>query len=547
MKGFRPYIYLPIVLALVLMAGIYVGINVGNRNAVSTAFLDINTGNRGHNKITQILNYIQAEYVDTVNMDELTDEAIVDLLSGLDPHSSYIPAKDLQAMNEPLEGNFEGIGVEFNIIQDTIVVISPISGGPSEILGIQPGDRIVSIEGETVAGTGITNKDVVDKLRGQKGTKVSIEIFRKGEKELLPFTITRGKIPINSLDVAYMLSDKIGYIKISRFAATTYDEYMAAFMELKRQGMKKMVLDLRGNPGGYLKTASELADEFLPKNKLIVYTEGKSHPKKTYKATARGEFETEDLVILIDEGSASASEIIAGAVQDNDRGVIIGRRSFGKGLVQEQAELEDGSALRLTIARYYTPTGRCIQKPYTDGVDEYYHEYYDRYETGELYEKDSVKVIDSLRFVTPEGKVVYGGGGIMPDFFIPADTSFISPYLNKLARNNLINQFAFDYADNHRDKLQSYGSFEKFDSKFKAAGEIFDDFVEYAENNGVQSDEESIRTSGDYIKKILKAAISRHIWGDDGYYPVLQKDDKAILKALELMESGKSLVSLRTE
>lgn len=544
MKNFRPYIYLPIVLALVLMGGIYVGINVGNKNTVPSTFLTINS-NKGKNKLTQILNYIEAEYVDTVNIEELTDEAIIELLKGLDPHSGYIPAKDLQAVNEPLEGNFEGIGVEFNILQDTIVVVSPISGGPSDILGIKPGDRIVKIEGELVAGTGITNKDVVDKLRGQKGTKVNVEIFRRGEKELLPFTITRDKIPINSVEVAYMLTNEIGYLKISRFAATTYDEYMDAFRKLENQGMEKMVLDLRGNPGGYLRAASDLADEFLEKGKLIVYTEGKAHPKKMHSATARGSFEKEDLIVLIDEGSASASEIIAGAVQDNDRGVVIGRRSFGKGLVQEQAELDDGSALRLTIARYYTPTGRCIQKPYTNDLDEYYHEYYDRYESGELYEKDSVKLVDSLKYTTPGGKVVYGGGGIMPDFFIPADTSFISAYLNKVGRGNLINQFAFDYADNNRDKLKAYGSFEKFDELFALQGKVFDEFVRYAKENGVEKSETGIKTSGDYLRRVLKASIARHVWGDAGYYPVIQKEDKAILKAVELMESGKPLISLR--
>lgn len=539
MKGFRPYIYFPILFALVLVGGIYVGLSVQTQKVPTQSFFSLES--RNGNKLNQLLRYIEAQYVDTVNMDELTDDAITELLMGLDPHSSYIPAKELQAMNEPLEGNFEGIGVEFNIIEDTIVVVAPIAGGPSEILGIRPGDRIVNIEGENAAGIGITNKDVISKLRGEGGTKVSIDIFRKGEKELLPFTITRGKIPINSMEVAYMLTDKIGYIKISRFAATTYDEYMMAYKQLTTQGMTKLVLDLRGNPGGYLQTASDLADEFLGDGKLIVYTEGKAHPKRVYTASRRGGFESQELVVLIDEGSASASEIIAGAVQDNDRGVIIGRRSFGKGLVQEQAELSDGSAIRLTTARYYTPTGRCIQKPYENGLDDYYHEYYDRYETGEAYEKDSIKFNDSLRFVTPGGKVVYGGGGIMPDFFIPADTSFLSPYFSKLMRNNLVNQFGFDYADNHRKSLKALGSYKKF----RVDDKILADFLSYAAKNGVAKDEAGLKTSGTYIKKLIRAVVSRHIWGDEGYYPVVQEDDKAIIKSIELMESGKPIVSLR--
>ncbi len=541
MKGFRPYIYFPILFALVLIGGIYVGLSVKTDKPNHAAFFSLES--RHGNKMNQLLRYIEAEYVDTVDMGQLTDDAITELLMGLDPHSAYIPAKELQAMNEPLEGNFEGIGVEFNIIQDTIVVVAPIAGGPSEILGIRPGDRIVTIEGENAAGIGITNKDVIDKLRGKGGTKVSIEIFRKGEKELLPFTITRGQIPINSLEVAYMLTSDIGYIKISRFAATTYDEYIDAFGNLKNKGMSKMILDLRGNPGGYLQTASDLADEFLENGKMIVYTKGKAHPKRSYEATRRGDFESQDIIVLIDEGSASASEIIAGAIQDNDRGVIVGRRSFGKGLVQEQAELSDGSAVRLTTARYYTPTGRCIQKPYENGLDDYYHEYYDRYESGEVYEEDSIKLNDSLKFVTPGGKVVYGGGGIMPDFFIPADTSFLSPYFSKLMRNNLINQFGFDYADNHRKELKKLGNYKMFmvDSK------LLNDFIAYAEENDVPKSEEGLKVSSNYIKTLLRAIISRHIWGDEGYYPVLQQNDQAILKSIELMESGKPLISLREE
>lgn len=529
-KSFRPYIYFPILFAMVLVGGIYVGVNL-NSQPNHNLFKPLVKPQ--HHKLTEILNYIEQEYVDTVSMDSLTEETIIKLLQSLDPHSSYIPAKDLQAMNEPLQGKFEGIGVEFNIIDDTIVVIAPISGGPSQKLGIQPGDRIVKIEGQSVAGTGIKSKDVMDKLRGTGGTEVNIHIFRRGVKELIEYTIVRGTIPIHSVDVAFMLNTEIGYIKISRFGATTFDEYIEAFEKLEKAGLQKLILDLRGNPGGYLNAANDLADEFLSAKKMIVYTEGKARPRQNHYSTARGGFEKNPLVILVDEGSASASEILAGAVQDNDRGTIIGRRTFGKGLVQEQVDLPDGSAIRLTIARYYTPTGRSIQKPYTHNADEYYDEYYERIENGELYNKDSIQFSDSLKFITPGGKIVYGGGGIMPDVFVPVDTTRLSKYLSAVFSKGLVNQFAFDYADKNRGSLTAYKSFESFNKQFSVSEKMYSDFVVYAENKGVKKNENGIKVSADYIKLQIKAIIARNIWNDEGYYPVILSDDAVLKKALE--------------
>lgn len=530
-NSFRPFIYFPILFALVLMAGIYVGVHLTPQASYHDLFKPVVKSQ--HHKLTEILNYIEEEYVDTVSMDSLTEETIIKLLQSLDPHSSYIPAKELQALNEPLEGKFEGIGVEFNIIDDTIVVIAPIAGGPSEKLGIQPGDRIVKIESETVAGIGIKSKDVMDKLRGKGGTQVNVHIFRRGEKELIEYTITRGTIPIHSVDVAFMLNEKTGYIKISRFGATTFEEYLEAFDKLKKQGLQSMILDLRGNPGGYLNAAIDLADEFLSSKKMIVYTEGKARPKRDHYSTSKGGFENQPLIILVDEGSASASEILSGAVQDNDRGTVIGRRTFGKGLVQEQVDLPDGSAIRLTIARYYTPTGRSIQKPYSHNSEEYYLEYYDRIDNGELYSEDSVKFIDTLKFFTPGGKTVYGGGGIMPDIFVPVDTTRLSKYLSAVFSKGLVNQFAFDYADKNRDALTKYGSFVSFDKKFVVSDNLFAEFISYAAGKGVAKDDYGVKASGNYIRQQIKAIIARNIWNDEGYYPVILKDDPIVNRALE--------------
>jgi carboxyl-terminal processing protease len=524
----------PILAATVLATGIWLGSRLQTPFTGERSFFTPNTGS--FNKISDILGYIQQEYVDTVDREELVNLSIEKMLQSLDPHSAYIPAEDLKAANEPLEGNFEGIGIEFHIQSDTIMVVSAISGGPSENVGIRAGDRIVMVDDTVVAGVNITNADVMNKLRGQGGTRVNVKILRRGVPKLLDFTITRGKIPIYSLDVAYMANDSTGYIKISRFAATTYDEFMQAAVPMKQKGMKQLLLDLRGNPGGYLDAATKLADEFLGDKKTVVYTEGKSRPRTNYEATGVGEFEDIRVVILVDEGSASASEIVAGALQDWDRATIVGRRTFGKGLVQEQTILPDGSALRLTIARYYTPTGRSIQKPYNDGFDEYNNELAERFNHNELLSADSIQFPDSLRFVTPGGKVVFGGGGIMPDVFVPIDTTGRNNnFLVEVVNKGLISQFAYDYVDEHRRELTAYGSFSEFDKRFQVDNSVFSQFIQVATGAGVAKNLTEVNDAAPYLKNQLKAFISRQVFKNEGFYPILLQVDKTYLKALEII------------
>ncbi len=486
------------------------------------------------NKINDIINYINQEYVDTVNQKNLVEHTIEDMLHQLDPHSAYIPADQLQATNEPLEGNFDGIGVEFHIQNDTIMVVTAVSGGPSDALGIQAGDRIIAVDGKNVANTNITSSQVMQALRGPGGTKVKVTIYRNGNTT--DYTITRGKIPIYSVDVAYMLNDMTGYIKVSHFGDHTYEEYLDGFVKLKEQGMKNLVLDLRGNPGGYLKTAIQLADEFLPDKKLIVYTEGRSRPKESYYATSRGLYSEGGLVVLIDGGSASASEIVAGALQDWDRATIIGRRSFGKGLVQEQSEFPDGSAIRLTIARYYTPTGRSIQKPYGENYEQYENELYERAKSGELLNSDSVHFADSLKFTTPGGHIVYGGGGIMPDVFVSLDTIGNSNYFSSLSSKGLVSEFAYKYLDENRKSLKKYETFREFNESFTINDQILNQFIAFGEKNGVKKDEEGLKLSGNIIRTQLKALISRQIFGNEGFYSVIHSMDNMLKTALDLVE-----------
>ncbi|UCH15205.1 MAG: S41 family peptidase, partial [Bacteroidales bacterium] len=402
-------------------------------------------------KFGRILEWIDRYYVDSVDQKELVEDAIIEMLKELDPHSSYLTKKEARETNEPLQGNFEGIGISFSILYDTIFVISPISGGPSEKVGIQAGDRIVKVEGKNVAGIGITNEDVFRLLRGEKNTKVTISILRRNVDELLDFTIIRDKIPIYSIDASYKVKDNIGYIKINRFSLTTITEFREAVEKLKTQNVNDLILDLSGNGGGYLDVAIKLADQFLDDEKLIVYTEGMNNPRREYLSTSKGVFETGNILIIIDEGSASASEIVSGAVQDWDRGIIIGRRSFGKGLVQRPLPLPDSSMVRLTVARYYTPTGRLIQKPYDMSKSEYDNDIINRYNNGELSHADSIHFPDSLKYNTLENsRIVYGGGGIMPDFFVPIDTSFYSDYYRDLMRRGILNRFTLKYIDNNR-------------------------------------------------------------------------------------------------
>ncbi|MEX1189784.1 MAG: S41 family peptidase [Bacteroidia bacterium] len=540
----RLYFFVPFLIGAAVAAGIFIGSFLGGEDA-STGLSPFKA-NSNSDKLQDAVQYIMHEYVDTLNKDNLEEDAIVSLLKQLDPHSSYIPAQDLKSVSEQLQGNFDGIGIEFNIQRDTIMVVAAISGGPSESLGIQSGDRIIAIEGKSIAGIGVENEDVISKLRGERGTKVNITVFRPSGKKQIDYAITRGQIPLYSLDASYMISPEIGYIKISRFAATTYNEYLKAFNKLRMEGMQKLVLDLRGNPGGYLNAAVDICDEFLSRGNKIVYTEGKARKREDFTATSKGGFEQGGLVVLIDEGSASASEIVSGAIQDNDRGWVIGRRSFGKGLVQEEVRFDDGSAMRLTIARYYTPTGRCIQKSYEGGLEAYYNELNDRYEHGEMISGDSIVASDTLAFLTPAGRKVFGGGGIMPDIFIPADTSGYSSYISEIISKGLLNRFAFDYVDSRRQQLKkTYSNASAFSNGFKVEG-LVNDFSKFAEKEGVKFRKDEFQTSSSIITNQLLALMGRALYGNDGYYSISNKNDKSIKKAVELLNKNK-LVSAQSE
>jgi carboxyl-terminal processing protease len=531
MSNRRPYIYLPIAFALVLVIGIILGYYL-LRVSFSMKHPLIQMG-ASKGTVNELIRFIDQNYVDSVSPENLQKEAIDGMLLSLDPHSQYIPESEFHDANDPLMGNFDGIGVQFRIDRDTVMVINTVAGGPSEKLGILAGDRIVKVDDKNITNIKITNEMVMKKLKGPKGTKVKVTIYRRGLKKLIDFTITRDVIPTWSVDIAYAVTKNVGYVKLSKFSATTHDELVDAMKNLKKQGVVKLILDLRGNSGGYLNEAIEVADEFLPSGKLIVYTKGLHRAKQTAMSTSEGEWDQLPLVVLIDENSASASEIVAGAIQDNDRGTIIGRRSFGKGLVQEQINLSDGSALRLTVARYYTPTGRCIQKPYTKGAEDYYMEYYHRYDDGELEYADSVKLVDSLKYRTPKGKIVYGGGGIMPDVFIPIDRGTGFKFFNESVAKGILYQFAFDYTDEHRDELKKFDNVVKYESGFTVSPAIYTEYVAYAAKNGINATPLEISTSAQRIKNLLRAYIARNILDDKGFYPVFLSTDNGFKKALE--------------
>ena len=491
-------------------------------------------------KFNTLLYYMDQLYVEDTDMESLVETAIVNMLEEMDPHSVYIPAEELQAADEPLNGNFEGVGIQFNIFRDTIMVVSPISGGPSEKLGIMAGDRIVTVDGEVVAGTGVTNKDVQRLLKGPKGTLVTVGIKRGNDPELLTFEIIRDKIPIFSVDASFMVAPGIGYVKVNRFSKSTMSELYQAFAKLQQEGMEDLILDLQGNGGGMLRTAIQMADEFLSEQKLIVYTEGRSFPRDDTYARIPGRFEKGRLVVLIDQGSASASEIVSGAVQDWDRGLIVGRRSFGKGLVQRPVNLPDGSAVRLTVQKYYTPSGRCIQKPYDEGVDAYRMEKFDRYDTGELMSLDSLDLPDSLKYETRlRGRTVYGGGGIVPDVFVPLDTTDNSAYFSSILRKGLDNRFALTYVDSLRAELEAaYPTEDVFLEKFNVTGRMLEDFQAFATEEGVEFNEEDWSKSGDAIALRLKAMMGRNLLEQSTFYRVISGLNESLERAIEILQDG---------
>lgn len=527
----RLILYFPIILALFLVLGMWLGHRLSSSASGKTEkILFIKTPQR--DKLINLIDYILQDYVDSVSRQDLTENAIKGILDKLDPHSQYISAEDFTDLEDQLNSNFEGIGIQFRIENDTIMVIQTISGGPSEKAGLLAGDRIVKINDSIVAGIGITNRDAVRQLKGKRGSEVKVGVQRRGLADLIDFNLVRDVIPTYSIDIAYMADDSIGYIKLSRFAANTYEEFQGSLRKLMAEGMEKLILDLRGNTGGYLQAAINLADEFLPEKALIVYTEGNSRPNNYAYATKRGIFEENDLVILIDEASASASEIVAGAVQDNDRGLIVGRRSFGKGLVQEQMTFPDGSAIRLTVARYHTPTGRYIQRPYTIGSKEYYEELYERYAGGEMENPDSVAFGDTIKYYTPGGRVVYGGGGIMPDIYVPLKADEKDRLYNRMIHQNLIFRYAFEYTDRERNALRKYESVESFIDDFQVSEALYQGLLEYARGQGLSFTQRQARDSEKKIKILLKAYIGRNLLDDAAFYPIYHEVDKIFQTAL---------------
>lgn len=476
-------------------------------------------------------------YVDETDENKLVEKAIIGMLGELDPHSSYSNAEEVKQMNEPLQGNFDGIGIQFNLVEDTLFVIQPVSGGPSEKVGILAGDRIVMVNDTLIAGVKMTTEDIMARLKGPKGTKVSVKVKRKGVDELLSFTIVRDKIPVYSLDASYMITPKVGYIKINRFAATTHDEFMEALASLKGQGMQDLILDLQGNGGGYLNAAIDIANEFLGQHELIVYTEGRRSPRREFFAKGDGRHQNGRLIVLVDEFSASASEIVAGAVQDWDRGMVVGRRSFGKGLVQRPVDLPDGSMIRLTVARYYTPAGRCIQKPY-ESIEQYNADLIERYNRGEMLSADSIHFPDSLKFKTHKlGRAVYGGGGIMPDYFVPVDTTLFTKYHSQLSNKGILLKVHYQLMDAYRqewiDKYQDYGVFYK---EFELTDEMMMRLVEEGKLAGVEYDEEQYQKSVPLIKLQLKALIARDLWDMNEYYHTINAVNESVKKALEILK-----------
>lgn len=528
------YVWMPLLIAVFLAIGIYLGKEMASQPNAAVMFPRQQTLTE-NDKIHQVIEYIKSDYVDTVMEKDIVEETINEILQNLDPHSYYIPKQDYHAVNDPLEGNFEGIGIEFRIQEDTVTVVRALGGGPSEKLGIMAGDRIVQVEGEDITGNKIDNQKVIKLLKGPKGSTVNIKVKRKKEKKLLDFAIQRDEIPLYSLEADYMLTDQIGYIKISRFARDTYQEFMDAVKRLKKEGMQKLVLDLRNNGGGFLQSAIKIADEFLEEDQLIVYTEGKSRNRKNFYATSSGSLENAEVAILINENSASASEILAGALQDNDLGYIVGRRSFGKGLVQEGVQWPDGSAMRLTVARYYTPTGRSIQKSYEDGVSAYHSESYERYQSGELLSLDSIDFPDSLKYITEGGKVVYGGGGIMPDYFVPVDTSNTSVYFGKLNYQGIFYLYGFRYVDGKRKTLKSKYSEKSFVEQFALSDKDMQGLYDFAEEKGIDYDPEGAKTSEKLIRNRLKAVIGRNLFGDKVFYQIVNHMDETVEKAQKLL------------
>lgn len=525
--------WIPLSLAVVFIIGLLCG---GASSSPAPVARD------QHSKLSTILQYIEDQYVDDIDTDSLLETMFPGLLTSLDPHSVYIPAKDLQAVNEDLEGSFSGIGISFNMLTDTITVVEVISGGPSESVGLMPGDRIMEINDTVVAGKGWSNEKVITHLRGPEGTKVKLGIKRGNSDEIHPFEITRGPIPVTSIDACYMLDDKTGYVKVNKFGRETYEEFLKSTIELKASGAEKFVIDLRGNGGGYMEMAIMMANEFLPSGSPIVSTKGRAGYKdQAPMADGTGRYQSEEVAVLMDEFSASASEIFAGAIQDNDRGLVVGRRSFGKGLVQQQIMLPDSSAIRLTIARYYTPSGRSIQKKYEHGGTKAYQEdLIERYDRGELFSADSIKLDKSITFHTMTGRPVYGGGGIMPDIFVANDTTGYTKYYGKLVNGGVLQKFSFHYNDKHRAELSKASTPAQLTALLPQGNQLLDELVAFAEKEGIATERDQLNKSATLLVNQLKALIARNALGVSAYYQVDNLTDPSVIRALEALRSGKA-------
>ena len=531
-------LWIPII-ACTLVLGVWAGFNISRlamrAKAPAATAAPIS---RAASKIDLTLGLVERVYVDPINKDSIVEALMPRLMEQLDPHSTYISAKDMQAVNEPLEGEFDGIGVVFNMGTDTVVVLNIIAGGPSYKAGVLPGDRIITIDGDTVAGRKIEQNKVVERLRGKRGSEVTIGIQRQNVEGLVDVTITRDKIPVKSIDAAFMIRPKVGYVRLTSFARTTHTEFVEAIEKLKKAGMESLIFDLRGNSGGYLDQAIRMTNEFLPKGQLMVYTEDRLGTQQKEYSTGGGRLTDIPLVVLIDEYSASSSEIVAGALQDNDRGTIVGRRSFGKGLVQSQIPFTDGSAIRLTVAKYYTPTGRSIQKPFVRGGEGYNEDIWHRYESGQFFSADSIHFADSLRFTTPKGKTVYGGGGIMPDVFVPLDTLDMTPYYYAVTGFNILYRYTLDYADKHRKAINNIHTVAQLDDFLNRDTMLLDDFVWYAAEKGIKPNRKEIAKSKVLLESMLRAYIARNTeLQDSGYFSQIWPADPTLLKAFELLEA----------
>ena len=523
--------YLPIIISVAIALGIFIGGKLSFTDKSDRLF----TSNSKKDKINRLIDYIDYEYVDQINTDSIVDVTVNRILDNLDPHSTYIPKKDIQRVTDNMKGDFVGIGVSFYTYKDSVAVIRALEGGPSKKVGIKGGDRIVIADGDSIDGPRWNNDDIVKKLKGEKNSKVSLKIYRRGEPELLDFKVKRSEVPLKSVDASYMLTENLGYIKVNRFAESTYKEFKKGLKKLQNQGTTKLVLDLRDNPGGFLHIAKQIADEFLENNKLIVYTKNKKGEIEKYLASRKGDFEEGDIYVLINENSASASEVIAGALQDNDKGTILGRRSYGKGLVQRDMALGDGSAVRLTVSRYYTPTGRSIQRSYENGNEDYYHEYYKRVDNGELSDASNIAVADSLKFTTPKGKVVYGGGGIIPDVFVPINKKMENGTISKIQASGIMNYFVFEDLDKDRTPYQNMSQ-ENFIRNYKVSDDILDRFTDYL--NKRTRYRITFVAYKEEVKLYLKATLAEQLYGTEARMQVLNTNDAMLEKVKELIDNN---------